>query len=117
MITSTFFQRATFAFGILLATLPAAHAQAPKQMSYSDMCINATSLPKPYGEYDLKGNPKLPEYCKCFSGLYEARAMKAMAAMQAGAKPPSLEQSNKEELELRNACRKKTGLPLAVEPK
>lgn len=111
------FHRATIGFGLLLAALPAAQAQAPKQMGYSDMCINGASMPKPFGEYDLKGNPKLPEYCKCFSQAFEARAMKAMTAMQAGAKPPSLEQSNKEELELRNVCRKKTGLPLAVEPK
>ncbi|UUZ51125.1 hypothetical protein LP420_17250 [Massilia sp. B-10] len=47
------------------------------------MCINAASMPKPFGEYDLKGNPKLPEYCKCFSQAFEARAMKAMTAMQA----------------------------------
>jgi len=116
MTTFQFLQRATIAAGLLLAALPAAQAQG-KQMSYSDMCVNAATLPKPYGEWDLKGNAKLPEYCKCFSKLFEARAMKAMTAMQAGAKPPSLEQSNKEELELRNVCRKQTGLPLAVEAK
>jgi hypothetical protein len=118
MIKFNLFPRATIVFALLLAALPAAQAQAPKkQMGYSDMCINAASMPKPFGEYDLKGNPKLPEYCKCFSQAFEARAMKAITEMQAGAKPPSLEQSNKEELELRNVCRKKTGLPLAVEPK
>lgn len=112
------FQRATIVFGLLFAALPAAQAQSPKkQMGYADMCVNSAGMPKPFGEWDLKGNPKLPEYCKCFSAAFEVRAKKAMTEMQAGAKPPSLEQSNKEELELRNVCRKQTGLPLAVEPK
>jgi hypothetical protein len=119
MTKLNFLQRATIVFGLLLTALPAAQAQAPKKQmnSYADMCVNAAGMPKPFGEWDLKGNAKLPEYCKCFSEAFEVRARKAMAEMQAGAKPPSLEQSNKEELELRNVCRKKTGLPLAVEPK
>lgn len=86
-------------------------------MNYNDMCMNAANMPKPYGEWDLKGNAKLPEYCKCFVPAFQARAMKALTEMQAGAKPPSLAQSNKEELELRNVCRKQVGLPLAVESK
>lgn len=112
------FQRGTLVAGLLLAGLPAAQAQAPKkQMTYADMCVNSAGMPKPYGEWDLKGNAKLPEYCKCFSEAFEARAMKAMTEMHAGTKPPSLEQSNKEELDMRNVCRKKTGLPAAVAPK
>jgi hypothetical protein len=102
---------------LILAAMPAAQAQSPMGMDYTEMCVKAADMPKPHGESDLKGNPKLKAYCGCFSAAFGARATKALAAMQAGAKPPSLEQSNKEELELRNACRKKSGLPLAVEPK
>ena len=102
---------------MVLAAIPAAQAQSPMGMSYADMCVQSATMPKPFGEWDLKGNPKLKEYCGCFSTAFGARASKAAAAMQAGGKPPSLEQSNKEELELRNVCRKKSGLPLAVEPK
>ena len=116
MIQTTFFQRTMIALGLTVAVMASAQAQM-KGMDYATMCVKSADMPKPYGEWDLKGNAKLPEYCKCFSEAFGARAMKAMATMQAGAKPPSLEQSNKEELELRNVCRKKTGLPLAVEAK
>ncbi len=119
MIKSVYLQSALLALGLAAGGM--AQAQMPgmngKPMNYQDMCMSAADMPKPFGEWDLKGNAKLPAYCTCFAPAFEARAMKAMAAMQAGAKPPSLEQSNKEELELRNSCRKKVGLPLAVETK
>lgn len=118
MNNAHFYKRLAVACGLVLASLPAAQAQANKQsMGYYDMCLKAADIPKPFGEWDLKGNAKLSPYCKCFAPKFEARAMKAMTAMQAGAKPPSLEQSNKEEMDLRNSCRKELGLPLAVEPK
>lgn len=104
------------ASALMMGALPAAQAQG-MGMNYKDMCVKSADMPKPYGEWDLKGNPKLQDYCGCFAPAFEARAMKAMQAMQAGKPVPSLEQSNKEELELRNVCRKKTGLPPAVEPK
>lgn len=119
MTKSHFLPRMAVACGLILAALPAAQAQGPSQSSgYYDMCLKAANMPKPFGEWDLKGNAKLPQYCKCFAPLYEARAMKAMQAMQANpGKAPSVEQSNKEELELRNSCRKKLDLPLSVEAK
>ncbi|SHH59847.1 hypothetical protein [Massilia sp. CF038] len=119
MKLSAFFQRSIIVLGFAAAAIAPAQAQGngKQGMDYSAMCVQSANMPKPYGEYDLKGNAKLPDYCKCFSEAFGARAMKAMSAMQAGGKPPSLEQSNKEELELRNVCRKKVGLPLAVEAK
>ncbi|HEY0060763.1 MAG TPA: hypothetical protein VGC21_01505 [Telluria sp.] len=117
MNRSAFLQRTIIALGLAVAAIAPAQAQMGKGMNYGEMCLKAADMPKPYGEWDLKGNPKLPEYCKCFAPAFEARAMKSIAAMQAGGKPPSLDQSNKEELELRNVCRKKVGLPLAVEAK
>jgi len=81
--------------------------------SYIDMCKNAVDLPKEYGgESDLKGNPKLHEYCSCFSKSFSERAMKALANRQAGKAPPPLEQQLKEELNMKNTCRKQFGLPL-----
>lgn len=114
-----FFKHAAVVCGLMLAALPAAQAQgAKKSMGYYDMCLMGADMPKPFGEWDLKGNAKLPQYCQCFAPLFEARATKAMQAMQSNpGKAPSLEQSNKEELDLRNSCRKKLDLPLAVEPK
>lgn len=101
----------------LLAPAGAATPQDAARKGYYDMCLQAVNMPKPYGEWDLKGNARLPAYCECFSDAFLKRAMKAAAAMQAGQKPPSLEQSNKDELALRNTCRVKAGLPAAVEPK
>lgn len=121
MTTLNFCKRAILACGLILSMLPAAHAQGlSKDIGYSEMCVKAADMPKPYGEWDLKGNAKLKRYCGCFAPLFEARAMKAAKFMEAnpGKVPPgTLEQSSKEELDMRNSCRKKLGLPLAVEPK
>lgn len=96
----------------LLAPVVAGAAEPtdPAQKGYYDMCLKSVDLPRPYGESDLKGNAKLPAYCECFSGAFLKRAMAAMAARQAGQKPPPLEESNRQERLLRNACRKQTGL-------
>lgn len=93
-----------------------AAAQDSMETGYAKMCVQAADMPKPYGESDIKGNPKLAAYCECFSGLFAKRAMKSAEAMQAGKAPPPLEESNRQELALRNTCRKQTGLPLAVDP-
>ena len=81
---------------------------------YIEMCKQSTLMPQPYGEWDLKGNPKLDEYCGCFATAFAARAAAAMKAREGGAKPPPLSTSQKEELDLRNGCREKAGLPTAV---
>lgn len=112
--------RATLAMSLLLALQPAAQAagQAGRANGYYDMCLQSVNMPKPFGEWDLKGNPKLPQYCKCFEPLFTARATKALEDMQKhGGKPQgTLEQSNAEELALRNTCRKQVGLPAAIDP-
>ena len=96
-------------------------APAPKQAldSYKSMCMGAVDMPKPFGEWDLKDNAKLAPYCECFAEKFGERAMAESEAIRKnGGKPlkRSLEESNKQELALRNACRQKTGLPAAVDP-
>lgn len=103
---------------LLLATLSPAHAQTPTE-AYYDMCLKAVDYPAPFGESDLKGNAKLPDYCKCFAPAFAARAEKAARYMQANpgkAPPKTVEQTNAEELAMRNTCRKQVNLPAAVDP-
>jgi len=107
----------------LLLTFPAIaqSVPAPRQQvdAYYRMCIKSSDMPKPYGEWDLLGHAKLPAYCQCFSPLFAARAMKAARFMQQnpGKEPPgSLAEINREQLAMRNTCRKKTGLPAAKAP-
>lgn len=121
MINIQNISRAALAGLLLLALQPAAHAAGPFDGSkgYYDMCIKAVDMPKPFGEWDLKGNPKLPKYCECFVPLFTARAEAAMKYMQANpgkAPPGTLEESNAQELAMRNTCRKQVGLPAAVDP-
>lgn len=114
--------RLAIAGAALLALHSAAQATSvPEQQAeaYKNMCMQAASMPKPFGEWDLKGNPKLDKYCTCFSPKFAARAMKAAQYMQQNpGKAPAgtLEESNKEELAMRNSCRKQVGLPLASAP-
>lgn len=114
--------RTAIAAALLLALGQSAQAASvPEQQAeaYKNMCMQATSMPKPFGEWDLKGNPKLGKYCDCFAPKFAARAMKAAQYMQQNpgkAPPGSLEENNKEELAMRNSCRKQVGLPLATEP-
>ncbi|PMQ05422.1 hypothetical protein [Dyella sp.] len=104
------------ALGFLInAVTPSiAHADAPLSSAtnqYVDMCMNqATSIPAPYGEADLKGNPGLGDYCKCFGAKFAERAV---ASVQSGGKSTSsLDDTVKEEQAMRNSCRKQVGLPL-----
>ena len=93
--------------------LPALHATDEAEdddvvsISYSDVCIKAAAIPAPEGEGDLKGNPKLREYCKCFEGLFTERALRSMKE-----EAPSLEETARGEKQMRNTCRKKFNLPL-----
>ncbi|MGZ5200668.1 MAG: hypothetical protein ACXWC4_12920 [Telluria sp.] len=77
--------------------------------AYKQMCVQAAAMPKPYGEYDLKGNAKLDAYCGCFGEQFAVQAMKT----DPKAKPPSPELASQRELAMRNSCRQKMGLPLA----
>ncbi len=117
----TFLARASSVAAFLLILTPA-HAQirTDQGTDVSKSCEQGLGLPAPYGESDLKGNAKFPAYCKCFMSKFEVRAMKAAKYMQANpgkAPPGTLEQSNAEELEMRNSCRKQFGLPQVVLPK
>ncbi len=100
--------RAALAGAVLLALVPSAHADEMTKQ-YSDMCVSATDFPKPDGEWDLKGNAKLPAYCACFGAAFKARALKPPKTPT-----PSIDEFTAEELALRNTCRKQVGLPLAV---
>ncbi len=117
----TFLARASSVVVFLLVFTPA-HAQirTDQGTDVSKSCDQGLTIPAPYGESDLKGNAKFPAYCKCFMSKFEVRAMKAAKYMQANpgkAPPGTLEQSNAEELEMRNSCRKQFGLPQVVLPK
>lgn len=105
---------------LISAALPSAQAQTPtmKAMAGPNACLRSADFPKPFGEWDLKGNAKLPAYCDCFMAKFRVRAEKAMRYMQAnpGKAPGTLEESNAEELAIRNSCRKQFGLPPAIDP-
>jgi hypothetical protein len=77
--------------------------------AYKQMCVQAASMPKPYGEYDLKGNARLDAYCGCFGDQFADQAMKT----DPKARPPTPDQASQRELAMRNSCRQKMGLPLA----
>lgn len=91
--------------------LPAAEAQNRKQVtdSYKQMCVQAADMPAPFGEYDLKGNARLGDYCGCFGEAFAEHAMK----VDPKAKPPTADEATRRDLAMRNTCRKKIGLPLA----
>ncbi len=101
--------RSALAGAVLLTLLPSAYAQDQMTKQYSDMCVQSAKAPKPYGEWDLKGNAKLPAYCGCFASAFKERAMKSLDTA-----PPPQEKIAAEELAMRNTCRKQAGLPLAV---
>ncbi|GAB3462442.1 hypothetical protein GCM10027321_24150 [Massilia terrae] len=92
------------------ACVPAlAQDQQQAAASYKQMCVQAAAMPKPYGEYDLKGNARLDEYCGCFGAAFAAQAINA----DPKAKPPTPDQAAQRELAMRNRCRQKMGLPAA----
>ena len=107
---------------IALSAAPStfASADASATSAYADFCVESAGMPKPLGEWDLKGNPKLAAYCKCFAVPFAARAAKATLAMTADqdkyvkemAKKSVVDKLTAEELGFRNTCRKQLGLPL-----
>jgi hypothetical protein len=56
------------------------------------------------GESDLKGNPKLDDYCKCFADKFLERALKSQSA----ANQTPLQESLNQEMEMRQSCRANT---------
>lgn len=126
MTPAHFLQRGLGAASLFLA----AHALAatapadptPEQVigAYAGKCRSLADAPKPMGEWDLKGNARLPAYCDCYATLFFERAIKAAAYMQANnGKPPpgTVKQVHAQENAMRNTCRKEFGLPTAVMPK
>lgn len=113
MLTTCRAHSTTVALIAMVLLSPVSHAAAKDDgsASYSDMCVESANMPKPFGESDLKGNPKLQAYCSCFGPKFMARAQ--AAAKNMGKAPPSAAQQEREEIELRNSCRKQLGLPLA----
>lgn len=80
---------------------------ADTQNPYVSMCKQATRIPAQYGgESDLKGNPKLDNYCKCFSEKFMARLLHTNVNQ-----PQPAEKKAAEELEMRTSCRAQNGLP------
>jgi hypothetical protein len=101
------------ALSLLAAALASAPAQAQDKKqaidSYKQMCMQSVDMPKPFGEYDLKGNAKLDAYCGCFGQAFAEHVMK----VDPKAKAPTADEATKRDLAMRNACRQKMGLPLA----
>lgn len=110
-LSRSFFLCAATLSGAMMFAVPAGAAGQPDAASaYADMCVQSVNMPAPFGESDLKGNPKLQQYCGCFSKKFSARAMKAMQQRSSGNPPPPQAEIQKEELAMRNSCRKELGL-------
>lgn len=90
-------------------TRPPIQAGPMGQNPYIKMCIDTANQKGHYGDGDLGGNPKLAAYCECFGQKFMARALKTSS--QPASAQPSLEQTVKEELAMRNSCRAANGLP------
>lgn len=86
---------------------PASSETKKLSESYAAMCVKAVGMPAAHGgEGDLKGNAKLPEYCKCFAEKFLDRAMKPSPGT-----PSPLEQSMEEEFAMRQSCRAQFSMP------
>jgi hypothetical protein len=71
-------------------------------------CLQSVAAPLPFGEADLKANPKLPDYCKCFSEKFGDRAYKLSQGVMARQAP---KESLAGQRAMRNTCRAQLGLP------
>ena len=125
MTTPRLFQRALVALALFAGAHGMAVAQraAPTEeqvlTALGAKCRSLADAPQPYGEWDLKGNDKLPAYCECYAGLFFKRAAKVSAYMDThNGKPPpaTLAQVHAQEMAMRQTCRKKLDLPKAIAP-
>lgn len=73
-----------------------------------NMCLQSVAAPPPFGEADLKDSPKLPNYCKCFSGKFGDRAYKLSQGTMVRQAP---KESLAGQRAMRNTCRTQLGLP------
>jgi hypothetical protein len=74
----------------------------------ANMCTQSVAVQPPFGEADLKDNPKLPDYCKCFSDKFGDRAYKLSQGVMAR---PAPKESLAGQRAMRNTCRAGLGLP------
>lgn len=126
MTTPRLFQSALVALALFAGAQGMAVAQraAPTEeqvlTALGAKCRSLADAPEPFGEWDLKGNDKLPAYCECYAGLFFKRAAKVSAYMDThNGKPPpaTLAQVHAQEMAMRQTCRKKLDLPKAIAPK
>ncbi len=121
MLHPTTLLRAALASALCLALQPVHAASGGLQGAhgYYESCLKSVDFPRPFGEWDLKGNPKLPQYCECYVPLFTAQNMQSRANLQVhgGAATPEMIKENKAaELGVRNTCRKRVGLPSVYNP-
>jgi hypothetical protein len=113
--------RAALASVLCLALQPAQAASGAPQGShgYYQSCLQSVEFPRPFGEWDLKGNAKLPQYCQCYVPLFTAHtaASRELLSQHGGQPTPAMIKENKaSELGIRNSCRKQVGLPAVYDP-
>lgn len=86
---------------------------------YYQSCLQSVQFPRPFGEWDLKGNPKLPQYCECYVPLFVAQNTQSRANLKVHGGPPTpemIKENKAAELAARNTCRSKVGLPAVYDP-
>ena len=108
--------RAALAAALCLALQPAQAASGALQgvSGYYESCMKSVEFPRPFGEWDLKGNPLLPQYCQCYVPLFTAQNIQARTNLQVHGGPPTpemIKENKASELAVRNKCRKQLGLP------
>ncbi len=86
---------------------------------YYQSCLQSVQFPRPFGEWDLKGNPKLPQYCECYVPLFVVHNTQVRANLRIHGAPPTpemIKENKAAELAVRNTCRAKVGLPQVYDP-
>lgn len=121
MFPPTTLLRAAAAAVLSLALQPAQAASGglAGAHGYYESCLQSVHFPRPFGEWDLKGNPKLPQYCACYVPRFTEQTLAARANLELHGGAPTLDmiKENKAgELAVRNACRKQVGLPPVYNP-
>ena len=116
-----FLFRAAFAGVLCMALQPAQAATGALQGAggYYQSCMQSVQFPRPFGEWDLKGNPKLAQYCECYVPLFVAHNSQSRANLQVHGGPPTpamIKENKAAELAVRNSCRSKVGLPAVYDP-
>ena len=108
--------------GVCFFAMPAAQAASGELQGsggYYQSCMQSVDFPRPFGEWDLKGNPKLPQYCECYVPMFVAQNTQARANLQVHGGPPTpemIKENKVAELAVRNSCRAKLGLPPVYDP-